>query len=337
MNGFKLLAVGLITVACSSFFAASAERPSSTNLSGQVAAPHSQPALPPNIAAILDHIYSAHTEIAILEAHRMQEQNPNHPLGYILEAEARWWTIWWDCSEFKYGISMARHREKIAADLPYLDLAAKAYVLAEASLVQHDTAEMRLYAGMADALTARLYGLRGEARNTARAGVRARENLQKALALDPSLADAYLGLGLYNYYVDTLSAMARVLRFFMGIPGGSKEEGIRQLRRAIADGQLTPALARFYLTINLHNFDQRYEPALEVISPLVRQYPENPLFRLAQGDLYAKLGRKQEALSAYQAAEACEVPDEQCRKKVARLVRESTAALRLRPLDIAGS
>jgi len=60
-------------------------------------------------------------------------------------------------------------------------------------------------------------------------------------------------LGLYNYYVDTLSTMARVLRFMMGIPGGSKEEGIRQLHLAMLYGQVTPVVARFYLAINLHN------------------------------------------------------------------------------------
>ena len=63
---------------------------------------------------------------------------------------------------------------------------------------------------MGDALAARLYGLRGEARSTARFGVRAREDLLRAIALDPSLADADFGLGLYNYYADTLSAAARV-------------------------------------------------------------------------------------------------------------------------------
>jgi tetratricopeptide (TPR) repeat protein len=283
--------------------------------------------LPPNTNAILHNIYSGRTDLAIPEAQLMQQQYPNHPMGYILEAEARWWKIWWGSAEYKYGMTMARHREKTSADQPYLDLAAKAYVVSTANLAAHETAEMRFYAGMADALSARLYGLRGEGRNTARVGVRARDNMLKAVALDPGLADAYFALGLYNYYVDTLSAMARVLRFMMGIPGGSKEEGIRQLHRAIAEGQLTSAVARFYLAINLHNFDQRYEEALRVISPLRDEYPENPLFHLLQGDLYAKLGRRQEARAEYKAAVQLKAPDEECRKKLDKLVRESEAAI----------
>jgi Tetratricopeptide repeat len=284
--------------------------------------------LPPDTPAILDYIYSGRIDQAISEARQIQDNEPNNPLGYILEAEALWWKIWWGSAEYKYGMTMARHREKTPADQPYLDLATKAYSLATQNLAAHDSGEMRLYAGMADAMAARLYGLRGEARNTAKFGVRARENMRRALAVDPSMADAYFGLGLYSYYVDTLSAAAKVLRFFMGIPGGSKEEGIRQLHRAIAEGQLTPAAARFYLAINLHNFDQRYEEALRVITPLRDKYPQNPLFHLVQGDLLAKIGKKQQALEEYQLAANCKVPDQECQKRIDRLVRESQAALR---------
>jgi len=295
-------------------------------LSWRVPAAAANLPLPANTNEILEHIYSGRSDLAIVEARKMQSEMPSHPLGYLLEGEVLWWRIWCTSGEYKYGMTMPRHREKLATDQVYLELATKAYSLAEEKLVQQDSAEMRFYAGMADALSARLYGLRLENRATARAGVRARENLQKALALDPTLEDAYLGLGLYNYYVDTLSTIAKVLRFFMGIPGGSKEEGIRQLERASQKGQLTPVLARFYLAINLHNYDQRYEQALRVITPLVEKYPQNPLFLLARADLYGKLGRKTLAIADYRAAARTEDPDEECRKKVERLAREGLAA-----------
>src|SRR5260370_41346277 len=163
---------------------------------------------------------------------------------------------------------------------------------------------MEFYAGMAEAAAARLYGLRGENRNTARSGVRARDHLLRAKTIDPSLADADFGLGLYNYYVDTHSAIARILRFFMGIPGGSKQDGVRLLEHAIAQGVLTSSVARFYLALNLHRYDLHYEKALNVLTPLVEKYPANPLFQLARGDLFAKLGRKQQALASYLAANA---------------------------------
>jgi len=283
--------------------------------------------LPPEGPAILDKIYSFDLDGAIAAAKRMEQERPNHPLGYLLETEALWWRIWCTSAEFKYGMSDARRRPKLEADRHYLELAARALSLAEAQIKQNESAEMQFYAGMAEASSARLYALRGEYRNAARSGVRGREHLLRARALDPDLADADLGLGLYNYYVDTLSAIARVLRFFMGIPGGSKQEGVRLLERAIAHGVLTSNIARFYLVLNLHRYDQQYEKALDVLGPLVEKFPANPLFQLARGDLYAKLGRKQQALACYRAASALPVQDSECQTRVHELVRASIAAL----------
>ncbi len=282
--------------------------------------------LPPGTDAILEHIYSGRSDLAIPEAKALQREQPEHPLGYLLEAEARWWQVWCLSGEYKYGMNLPRHRGKVAADQVYLDVVAKAETLAEASLAKHESAEMHLYAGMAGGLAARMYGLRAENRAAARAGVRAREHFLRGLALDPALADANMGLGLYNYYVDTLSTIARVLRFFMGIPGGSKEEGIRQLRVAMDHGQLTPVLARYYLAVCLHLYDQKYEQALQVATPLVEKYPENPIFRLVRGDLYGKLGRKALAIADYRAAVAAPIADPACRKRIEQLVDESLAA-----------
>jgi tetratricopeptide (TPR) repeat protein len=284
-------------------------------------------ALPPETQEVLDKIYSFDLDGAVRGAQRMQEQYPEHPLGYLLEADALWWRSWCVSAEFKYGMTDARRHNRLEIDQRYFELAAKASSLAQAQLKQQDSAEMQFYAGMADAAVARLYALRGENRNTARAGVRGREHLLRAKALDPSLADADLGLGLYNYYVDTLSAMAKVLRFFMGIPGGSKQDGVRLLEHAIAEGDLTSNLARFYLALNLHRYEQQYEKALAVIGLLVDKFPTNPLFQLARGDLYAKLGRKQLALACYRAAGAISIPDAECQVHLRELVRVSIAAL----------
>src|SRR6267143_1041417 len=283
--------------------------------------------LPPETPAILDKIYSFDLQGGIEAAKRLEQERPNHPLGYLLEAEAWWWRIWCTSADFKYGMSDARRRPKLEADRHYFELAARALSLAEAQIKQRESAEMQFYAGMAEASSARLYALRGENRNAARSGVRGREHLQRAKALDPDLADADLGLGLYNYYVDTLSAIARVLRFFMGIPGGSKQEGVRLLEHAMAQGVLTSNVARFYLALNLHRYDQQYEKALTVLGLLVEKYPANPLFQLARGDLYAKLGRKQQALACYRAASASPVQDAECQTRVQELVRTSIASL----------
>lgn len=288
-----------------------------------------QLSIPPAATDILDKIYSFDTDAAISAARNMQQEQPTHPLGYLLEAEAIWWKVWCNSAEFRYGMTDVRHRPKRSDDQVYLKLATKITTLAEEQLRQQETAEMHFYAGIGEALAARLYALRGENRIAARAGVRARAHFLRALQLDPTLADADLGVGLYNYYVDTLSSVARVLRFFMGIPGGSKQEGIRELEHAISKGVLTPNLARFYLAMNLHRYDLQYEKALAVIGPLADAYPSNPLFQLVRGDLYAKLNRKEQALASYRTAASVTVNDAECAAHIKELVHAA-----LRPLGV---
>jgi tetratricopeptide (TPR) repeat protein len=185
---------------------------------------------------------------------------------------------------------------------------------------------MELYAGLGYASRARLLGLRFEKMPVARAGVEARKHLLRCLELDPDMADAYLGLGLYNYYVDTLSAMAKVLRFFMGIPGGDKREGLRQLEIASTKGQLTQAEARFNMAKSLRNYDRDYARALQATAPLIQEYPQNCIFLLLSGDLEQKLGHRDEAAAKFRAAAA---PWEEagCAERAHQLANEALASI----------
>ncbi|HUE44401.1 MAG TPA: tetratricopeptide repeat protein [Candidatus Sulfotelmatobacter sp.] len=310
-------------------------RPTLVLLTVVLLSPHPSPAqnlnLTPAAQSILDQIYSGDLTAAIDSAKKLQQDRPDHPIGYLLEDEAISWKIWCTSAEYRYGMSYARRRAKLPEDQHYFDLASKIIQLSEhhiaASGDTATTADMHFYAGMGDALLARLYSLRAETRTAARYGIRARERLIRAVALDPNLADADFGLGLYNYYADTLSSMAKMLRFFMGIPGGNKQEGIRQLDHAISAGALTPVEARFYLAISLHNYDQKYEQALEASAPLEEKYPTNPIFHLIRGDLYAKLGRKDQAIAAYRAAAAHHLTDPDSDTHVQALIHTSLQSL----------
>ena len=283
--------------------------------------------LPPEATQGLQLTYSGDPDAAIEFFKKLEQQRPNHPLGYLLEANARWWKLYCATCEIKYGMIDAWHRPRLRGDDAYLALADKAVQLAEAELKQRDTAEMHLFAGMGWLLRGRLLGLRDDRRGTARAGVKAREHLLRALKLDPEMADAYTGLGLYNYYVDALSAFARVLRFFMGIPGGNKKDGIRQLELAMNKGELTAVEARFYLAKNLRNYDQKYEVAAEVLAPLVEQYPQNPIFLLLLGNLNAELNRKEPAAARFHAAQKLDVPDATCQARIQELARAALSTL----------
>jgi hypothetical protein len=275
--------------------------------------------VPPEVKQGLDRIFDGDPDAAIDLAKVVQQKQPEHPVGYLLEAEARWWKIYCEALEVKYEMVDAWKRSKRPGDDDYLALADHGISLAQAQLKNSDSAEMHLYAGMGLALKARLFGLREERRATARAGVDAREQFLRAAQLDPDLADAYTGLGLYNYYADALSAIAKVLRFIMGIPGGSKREGIKQLEIGMSRGELIAPEARFYYARNLRTYDQKYEEALAIAAPLVERYPHNPIFLLMVGNLNAELGRKEKAAASFRAAGQLPIRDSACAERVRKV------------------
>ena len=76
-------------------------------------------------------------------------------------------------------------------------------------------AEAWFYLGGAYGARAQWRVLRGERLAAARDGKRIKEALERALALDPELQDAYFGIGLYQYYADVAPTGAKVLRWLL--------------------------------------------------------------------------------------------------------------------------
>ena len=269
-------------------------------------------ALSPEAARALDQTYSGDPDAAIATAQSIEHSQPDSPVGFLLEAEARWWKTYCASCEIKWGMLDAWKRPKQAEDEQYFALADKAIELARAEIAKSDTAEAHVYAAVGFALKARLYSLRDEKRAIAHAGVAARSDCLRALELDPDMADATAMLGLYNYYIDTLSSIAKMLRFFMGIPGGKKEDGIRQMRIGMEQAAFLAVDTRFYLSKNLRTYDQRYEEAVQVGEPLASRYPQNPVFLLLLGNLNVELGRNAKAAEYFRSVQATSVADSAC-------------------------
>jgi tetratricopeptide (TPR) repeat protein len=251
--------------------------------------------IPPDARATLDKLYGGDADGAVAMAREFQQAHPVHPLGLLLEGEALWWKRYCGVLEIKYGMIESWKHNKEPGDEPYIALADHAIQLAQAELAKSETAEMHFYAGMGGALKVRILGLRNENRAAAHAAVAARTEMMRALALDPQMADATAALGLYNYYVDTLSPIVKVLRFFMGIPGGNKETGVAQMKIGMERGVVLNVDVRFILSRALRQYDQKYQEALEIAEPLVSKYPNNPNFLLLLANLNAELGRNPKA------------------------------------------
>lgn len=283
--------------------------------------------LSPEEQKVLDAIYSGDSKQAIALARALQQAKPDEPIGYLLEGEALWWNRYCGACEMKWGIIESWKHDKQHEDEAYLALADKAISLAQAQLDKSETAQMRFLLGMSYALKVRVYGLRGENRNAARAGVTARAQMLRALDIDPQLADATGALGLYNYYVDTLSPVVKLLRFFMGIPGGDKVKGVEQMRTGMNQGSLLAVDLRFILGRALRQYDRKYDEALSIAGPLVQRYPQNPLFLLLVANLNAELGRNDKAGGYVQAVQQLPESTSPCVARAHQIAASLTASL----------
>jgi len=283
--------------------------------------------IPPEAVRALDEIYSGEPAAAIPIARAIQRSQPDHPLGYFLEAEALWLKRYCAACEIQNGMLEASKRSKEPEDEAYLQITDHEISAAQARLAKSETAEMHVYAGIGYDLQARVYALRGENRNVARVAVKGRAEMLRAPALDPQMADASAVLGIYNYYVDTLSPIVKLLRVFMGVPGGRKEDGVRQLQVGMDHGVLMAVEARFILARALRQYDQKYGQALAIAEPLGVRYPHNAIFLLLLGNLDAELGRNADARKYFRSALESKVPDSVCAARIRDLANSFLASL----------
>ena len=236
----------------------------------------------------------------------------------VLEATALWWRIQLD-------------PESRALDPAFTAAGERAIRTSEAWTERAPLdAEAWFYLGGAYAARVQWRVLRGEKLAAARDGKRIKEALEQALELDPSLDDAYFGLGMYKYYADVAPTAAKVLRFLLLLPGGDREEGLREMLRARERGRLLQGEADYQLHIIYLWYERQPGRALELLRRLQDRFSGNPVFpaQIAhvqdayEHDLVASLDTWRSLLAAAheQRVNAAALAEVQARLGIARLL-----------------
>ncbi len=119
---------------------------------------------------------------------------------------------------------------------------------------------------------------RGEKLAAARDGNRIRAALERAIAIDPALNDAYFGIGLYHYYADVAPAAAKMLRWLLFLPGGNRAQGLREMLQARDHGEVLVGEADYQLHWLYLWYENKPAEALALLKGLDARYPSNPIF-----------------------------------------------------------
>jgi tetratricopeptide (TPR) repeat protein len=132
----------------------------------------------------------------------------------------------------------------------------------------------------------------------ARQGYAARNDSESVLKLDPQYADAKMAIGIQQFAVASLPRWVRMIVGIVGV-GGNKEQGLANLREAIAHGVVTSVESRTVMSLFLRH-DGRYAEALTVERGLAQEFPHDYLFRLEVANLLKDEGHGLEAIAEYQ-------------------------------------
>jgi tetratricopeptide (TPR) repeat protein len=219
----------------------------------------------PQLALVYDAIFDARFDQVPALLTKTCGQAPPEACQ-LLEVVSLWWQIQLDPKN-------RVHDEEFASKSDAAIAAIDAWTEREPK-----RGEAWFYLGGAYGARAQWRILREERLAAARDGRRIKNALEQALLLDPSLNDAYFGIGLYHYYADVAPAALRMLRWLLLLPGGDRLEGMREMLRARSNGQLLQSEADYQLHLIYLWYENQPQRALQLLRGLQDRHPRNPLF-----------------------------------------------------------
>jgi hypothetical protein len=130
-----------------------------------------------------------------------------------------------------------------------------------------------------------------------RLAMKAKDDENRVLQLDPQYVDAKLVVGVYEYVV---GALPLPFKFFIGFAGitGSKSTGLGMLRDDGNRGAATNIEARTVIALFLRR-EAKYHDAIQEVRALKNQYPHDYLFCLEEANLRKDAGEGMGAVAAY--------------------------------------
>lgn len=153
------------------------------------------------------------------------------------------------------------------------------------------------YLGAGQGFRSRVRAHQGRLRDALADAKQAVIHIKRAADADPGFEDAYLGLGMYHYFVSRLPAAVKPLAYFATGMWPSRKKGLEQIARTAEKGTLARVEAKSVLAaIYSSQREQRWGEADAILSGLMSRYPRNPYFRLRRVYVAQRLGRWEDAL-----------------------------------------
>ena len=217
------------------------------------------------LSAIYDVILQARADQAQLDLEQACPPAPR-PACLALSSAALWWKIQIDPNDRSHDAELERTARSAIVE-------ADAWTKREPS-----RAEAWFYLAGAYGPLVQLKVLRGERVSAARSATTIKAALERALALDATMQDAWFGVGLYHYLAGVAPTAAKFLRWLLLMPGGDRVEGLREMERARSGAVLLLGEADYQMHWLYLWYERQPERALALLRGLDARYPSNPVF-----------------------------------------------------------
>ncbi len=197
---------------------------------------------------------------------------PEDPAGYFALAALAWW---------RYSQNFDIESSLDAVQKDFMVNADKAIELSGRMLkAGRDADQAYFFMGGAYGLQGRWYALKRSWWRSYTHGRKGRKFLKKCVELNPGIYDAYLGLGIFDYYAATLpGAIGLAAKLFVG---GDRQRGIEYVKVAKDKGRFFKNEARFFLVEIYSMHENDFKAAYAEVEELKAVDPSNMLFRVGE-------------------------------------------------------
>lgn len=198
--------------------------------------------------------------------------SPEDPAGYFALAALGWW---------RYSQNFDIESSLDAVQKDFMANADKTIELSGRMLkAGRDPDQAYFFMGGAYGLQGRWYALKRSWWSSYTRGRKGRKFLKKCVELNPGIYDAYLGLGIFDYYAATLpGAIGLAAKLFVG---GDRARGIEYVKIAKDKGRFFRNEARFFLVEIYSMHEKDFKAAYAEIEELKAVDPSNMLFRVGE-------------------------------------------------------
>ncbi|MFI5348269.1 MAG: tetratricopeptide repeat protein [Elusimicrobiota bacterium] len=220
----------------------------------------------------VDAIYRMDFDAADAAAKKAMALNPDYPHAYLGAAAT-------DFIRYVYGPAQSDdHLVK-----SFEEKADVAIAVGERWLKAHpDDPDALLVLGSGYGIRARLALERHQYLRGYTNGSKSMKYIRASIKADPEMYDSYLGLGMFDYYVDTIPRFAGWLAKIM--LGGNRARGLKELRVAAEKGHFARTAAQLIL-VEIDTQDQfgARDPAdaVRLMAEICAKYPDSSMLQSA--------------------------------------------------------